>query len=59
MKNIEAATYRVDSEIKLSDLNTREDLESSDKKLRKALESVTGYRYCWEGQLDQGSIQRF
>ena len=40
MKNIEAATYRVDSEIKLSDLNTREDLESSDKKLRKALESV-------------------
>ncbi|MCK0134622.1 PPK2 family polyphosphate kinase [Arenibacter sp. S6351L] len=40
MKNIEAATYRVDSEIKLADLNTREDLESSDKKLRKALESV-------------------
>ncbi|MEQ8219698.1 MAG: polyphosphate kinase 2 family protein [Arenibacter sp.] len=40
MKNIEAATYKVDSEIKLSDLNTREDLESSDKKLRKALESV-------------------
>ncbi|TQO36038.1 PPK2 family polyphosphate:nucleotide phosphotransferase [Arenibacter algicola] len=40
MKNIEAATYRVDTEIKLSDLNTREDLESSDKKLRKALESV-------------------
>ena len=40
MKNIEAATYRVDSEIKLSDLNTREDLGSSDKKLRKALESV-------------------
>lgn len=40
MKNIEAATYRVDSEIKLSDLNTREDLGSSDKKLRKVLESV-------------------
>ena len=40
MKNIETGTYRVDSEIKLSDLNTREDLESSDKKLRKALESV-------------------
>ncbi|MBU2905989.1 polyphosphate kinase 2 family protein [Arenibacter algicola] len=40
MKNIEAATYRVDSEIKLADLNTREDLESLDKKLRKALESV-------------------
>ena len=40
MKNIETGTYRVDREIKLSDLNTREDLESSDKKLRKALESV-------------------
>jgi len=40
MKNIEAGTYRVDSEIKLADLNTREDLESSNKKLRKALESV-------------------
>lgn len=40
MKNIETGTYRVDSKIKLSDLNTREDLESSDKKLRKALESV-------------------
>ena len=40
MKNIETGTYRVNSEIKLSDLNTREDLESSDKKLRKALESV-------------------
>lgn len=40
MKNIEAATYRVDREINLSDLNTREDLGSSDKKLRKALESV-------------------
>ena len=40
MKNIEAATYRVDREINLSDINTREDLGSSDKKLRKALESV-------------------
>ncbi|PXX24560.1 PPK2 family polyphosphate kinase [Arenibacter sp. ARW7G5Y1] len=40
MKNIEAATYKVDREIKLADLNTREDLGSSDKKLRKALESV-------------------
>ncbi|MCM4171379.1 phosphate--nucleotide phosphotransferase [Arenibacter sp. TNZ] len=40
MKNIEAATYRVDSEIELADLNTREDFESSDKKLRKALENI-------------------
>ncbi|MEG3658261.1 PPK2 family polyphosphate kinase [Arenibacter palladensis] len=40
MKNIETGTFKVDSKIKLSDLNTREDLESSDKKLRKALESV-------------------
>ncbi|MCM4165750.1 MULTISPECIES: PPK2 family polyphosphate kinase [unclassified Arenibacter] len=40
MKNIEVATYRVDSEINLSVVNTREDLGSSDKKLRKALESV-------------------
>jgi PPK2 family polyphosphate:nucleotide phosphotransferase len=40
MKNIETATYRVDSEINLSAVNTREDLGSSDKKLRKALESV-------------------
>lgn len=40
MKNIETATYKVDGEIKLTDLNTREDFGSSDKKLRKALESV-------------------
>jgi PPK2 family polyphosphate:nucleotide phosphotransferase len=40
MKNIEAATYRVDREVNLSGLNTKEDLGSSDKKLRKALESV-------------------
>lgn len=40
MKNIEAATYRVDGEIKLTDFSTREDLGASDKKLRKALESV-------------------
>jgi PPK2 family polyphosphate:nucleotide phosphotransferase len=40
MKNIEAATYKVDSDIKLTDLNTREDFGSSDKKLRKVLESI-------------------
>ena len=40
MKNIETAAYKVDGEIKLTDLNTREDFGSSDKKLRKALESV-------------------
>lgn len=40
MKNIEAATYRVDSKIDLSVVNTREDLGSTDKKLRKALENV-------------------
>ncbi|MCK0190189.1 PPK2 family polyphosphate kinase [Arenibacter sp. F20364] len=40
MKNIEAATYRVDSAIKLTDLETKEDFGSSDKKLRKVLESI-------------------
>ncbi|MEZ4971323.1 MAG: polyphosphate kinase 2 family protein [Flavobacteriaceae bacterium] len=40
MKNIEAATYRVDSKIDLSGVNTREDLGSTDKKLRKALENI-------------------
>ncbi|MCM4153217.1 phosphate--nucleotide phosphotransferase [Arenibacter sp. N53] len=40
MKNIEAATYRVDSEIELANSNTREDLDSSDKKLRRALENI-------------------
>tara|TARA_R110000868_G_scaffold2277_8_gene17037 strand:+ start:8808 stop:9686 length:879 start_codon:yes stop_codon:yes gene_type:complete len=40
MKNIEAATYRVDSKVELGNINTREDLEASDKKLRKALENI-------------------
>jgi len=40
MKNIEAATYRVDSKVELGKINTREDLEASDKKLRKALENI-------------------
>lgn len=40
MKNIEVATYRVDSKVELGNINTREDLEASDKKLRKALENI-------------------
>tara|TARA_R110002049_G_scaffold18326_12_gene70260 strand:+ start:7785 stop:8663 length:879 start_codon:yes stop_codon:yes gene_type:complete len=40
MKNIEAATYRVDSKVELGNINTTEDLEASDKKLRKALENI-------------------
>ena len=40
MKNIEVDAYRVDSEIELVNLDTREDLDSSDKKLRRALENI-------------------
>ncbi|MCK0146931.1 polyphosphate kinase 2 family protein [Arenibacter sp. F26102] len=40
MKNIEVGTYRVDSEINLVNLDTREDLDSSDKKLGRALKNI-------------------
>jgi len=40
MKNIEVVKYRVDGEIELAELDTREDLDASNKKLRKALENV-------------------
>ncbi len=40
MKNIEVGTYRVDSEINLGNLDTREDLDSSDKKLGRALKNI-------------------
>ncbi|RTE53064.1 polyphosphate kinase 2 family protein [Arenibacter aquaticus] len=40
MKNIEASTYKATSKTRLADLDTREDFESSDKRLRKALENI-------------------
>ena len=40
MKNIEASTYKASSKTRLADLDTREDFESSDKRLRKALENI-------------------
>lgn len=40
MKNIQASTYKATRKTKLADLDTREDFESSDKRLRKALENI-------------------
>jgi PPK2 family polyphosphate:nucleotide phosphotransferase len=40
MDNIEISTYKVSNEIQLSTIPTREDLEVSDKKLKKELENI-------------------
>lgn len=40
MKNIDSSTYKVMEEIRLSTISTKDDLEASDKKLKKTLESV-------------------
>lgn len=40
MKKIDISSYKIDSELKLADLNTSENLDSTDKELKKKLEKL-------------------